>query len=107
MAARRRTIAFARGQHSNRINGLLVTQGVRDFKPARRDWRERLEALGAAVFDLDLRNHLNHQHQRRHSRSISRLRQGGRFRPQAAEATAPETVQLCQLRGIGLISQAC
>ncbi|WP_170136931.1 hypothetical protein [Mesorhizobium loti] len=25
-----------------------MTQGVRDLKPARRDWRETLEALGTA-----------------------------------------------------------
>jgi transposase len=27
-----------RGQHLNRIKGLLMTQGVRDFAPRRRDW---------------------------------------------------------------------
>ena len=34
-----------RGQHSSRINGLLMTLGVRDFEPARRDWQERLAGL--------------------------------------------------------------
>src|SRR5512134_434508 len=31
-----------RTQHINRIKGLLMTQGVRDFEPARRNWHERL-----------------------------------------------------------------
>jgi transposase len=34
-----------RVQHLGRIKGLLMTQGVRDFAPARRDWRERLDGL--------------------------------------------------------------
>jgi transposase len=31
-----------RVQHLGRIKGLLMTQGVRDFQPARRGWQERL-----------------------------------------------------------------
>ena len=34
-----------RVQHIGRIKGLLMTQGVRDFAPARRDRRERLDGL--------------------------------------------------------------
>jgi transposase len=34
-----------RTQHINRIKGLLMTQGIRDFKPARRNWHERLTIL--------------------------------------------------------------
>ena len=34
-----------RVQHLGRIKGLLMTQGVRDFRPGRHDWRERLDAL--------------------------------------------------------------
>lgn len=37
-----------RGQHTNRIKGLLMSQGIRDFAPTRRDWRERLEDLRTA-----------------------------------------------------------
>ncbi|MES0050033.1 hypothetical protein [Mesorhizobium sp. M0053] len=37
-----------RGQHSSRVKGLLITQGIRDFKTARRDWREQLETLRPA-----------------------------------------------------------
>src|SRR5215204_3786539 len=31
-----------RTQHTSRIKGLLMTQGIRDFAPTRRNWRERL-----------------------------------------------------------------
>jgi transposase len=34
-----------RTQHVNRIKGLLMTQGIRDFKAARRNWHERLTVL--------------------------------------------------------------
>jgi transposase len=48
--ARRRSrerarLVVERGQHTNRIKGLLMTQGIRDFEPTRRDWEARLEAL--------------------------------------------------------------
>ena len=35
-------------QHIGRIKGLLMTQGIRSYQPARRDWRERLQALRTA-----------------------------------------------------------
>jgi transposase len=34
-----------RTQHVNRIKSLLMTQGIRDFKPACRNWHERLTLL--------------------------------------------------------------
>ena len=48
--ARRRSrerarLIVERGQHTSRIKGLLMTQGIRDFEPTRRDWQERFEAL--------------------------------------------------------------
>ena len=48
--ARRRSrerarLVVERGQHTSRIKGLLMTQGIRDFEPARRDWQARFEAL--------------------------------------------------------------
>lgn len=36
-----------RVQHVARVKGLLMTQGIRDFEPARRDWADRLEQLRA------------------------------------------------------------
>jgi transposase len=46
--ARRRSrerarLVVERGQHTSRIKGLLMTQGVRDFEPTRGDWQARLE----------------------------------------------------------------
>ena len=44
--SRERTrLVVERGQHTNRIKGLLMTQGIRDFEPTRRDWQERLDEL--------------------------------------------------------------
>jgi transposase len=48
--ARRRSrerarLIVERGQHTSRIKGLLMTQGIRDFEPTRRDWQARFEAL--------------------------------------------------------------
>src|SRR6185503_6686255 len=48
--ARRRSrerarLIVERGQHTSRIKGLLMTQGIRDFEPTRRDWPVRFEAL--------------------------------------------------------------
>src|SRR5829696_4543047 len=48
--ARRRSrerarLVVERGQHTSRIKGLLMTQGIRDFEPARSDWQARFEAL--------------------------------------------------------------
>src|SRR3954447_16432013 len=47
--SRKRTrLVVERGQHTNRIKGLLMTQGIRDFEPTRRDWPERLDGLHTA-----------------------------------------------------------
>jgi transposase len=48
--ARRRSrerarLIVERGQHTSRIKGLLMTQGIRDFEPTRPDWQARFEAL--------------------------------------------------------------
>src|ERR687898_3443 len=48
--ARRRSrerarLVVERGQHSSRVKGLLMTQGIRDFEPTRRDWQARFGAL--------------------------------------------------------------
>ena len=34
-----------RGANSSRVKGLLMTQGVHDFEPTRRDWQKRLVAV--------------------------------------------------------------
>jgi transposase len=38
-----------RNQHTNRIKGLLATQGIYDFEPMKRDRLERLESLRGAT----------------------------------------------------------
>jgi transposase len=40
-----KTLIAERVQHVNRIKGLLFSQGVSDYRPLRRDRRQRLEAL--------------------------------------------------------------
>jgi transposase len=44
----RARLVVERGQHSSRIKGLLMTQGIRDFEPTRHDWQTRFEALRTA-----------------------------------------------------------
>jgi transposase len=41
----RERLVKERVQHIARIKGLLMTQGIRDFEPARRNWADRLEQL--------------------------------------------------------------
>ena len=41
----RKVLMEERIRHSNRIKGLLFSQGIRDYDPLRRDRRERLETL--------------------------------------------------------------
>jgi transposase len=41
----RERLVKERVQHIARIKGLLMTQGLRDFQPTRRDWGDRLERL--------------------------------------------------------------
>jgi transposase len=45
LSRERRTLIKERVEHSNRIKGLLASQGIRDYQPLRRDCRERLAAL--------------------------------------------------------------
>lgn len=42
---KRARLVVERGQHSSRIKGSLMTQGIRDFAPTRRGWQARFEAL--------------------------------------------------------------
>lgn len=41
----RERLVNERVQHLGRIKGLLMTQGIRDFEPTRRDWQNRLDQL--------------------------------------------------------------
>lgn len=41
----RERLVRERVQHTNRIHGLLATQGIRTFKPMRKDWERQLEGV--------------------------------------------------------------
>jgi transposase len=45
LSRERRTLIKERVEHSNRIKGLLASQGIRGYQPLRRDCRERLAEL--------------------------------------------------------------
>jgi transposase len=45
LSRERRTLIKERVEHSNRIKGLLASQGIRGYQPLRQDCRERLAAL--------------------------------------------------------------
>lgn len=106
--ARRRSreraqLVVERGQHTSRIKGLLMTQGIRDFEPTRRDWQERLEAL-RTVEDQPLAPCLGAEL----LRECRRLRQVMEMvaeveaeQKAVAEAEDGVAAQLARLRGIG------
>jgi transposase len=45
LSRERQTLISERIQHTNRIRGMLMAEGIADFDPLRRDRRERMEAL--------------------------------------------------------------
>ena len=100
----RARLVVERGQHSSRIKGLLMTQGIRDFEPTRRDWQDRFEALRTAdgrPLAPCLRAEL--------MRECRRLRQVmemiAEVEAEQKEVVAAENgnaAQLSRLRGIGL-----
>jgi transposase len=107
--SRERTrLVSERGQHLNRIRGLLMTQGVRDFAPARRDWRKRLDGLRTAD-GRELPLHLRHEIERECRRlwlaveMIAEVEAEQQQAAKAAETTATESraAQLSRLRGVG------
>src|SRR5215469_15043257 len=97
--SRERTrLVVERGQHSNRIKGVLMTLGVRDFEPTRRDWQERLGALRTAdgqELPACLKAEITRECRRLHQVIVM-----------IAEVDAEEgqAARLIRLRGIGLVS---
>jgi transposase len=93
-----------RTQHTSRIKGLLMTQGIRDFAPARRDWRERLDELrtadGRALLPC-LKSEIAREC-RRLWQVIDMIAEVEAEQRQAAAETATGATQLSRLRGIGL-----
>ncbi len=60
IARERKVLMQERIQHSNRIKGLLFSQGIRGFEPLRRDRRERLDGLRTGD-GRELPEHLSRQ----------------------------------------------
>jgi len=63
IARERKILMQERIQHSNRIKGLLFSQGITGYDPLKRDRRERLEALRTGD-GRDLPHHLKRQVER-------------------------------------------
>jgi transposase len=107
--ARRRSrerarLVVERGAHSSRIKGLLMTQGVRDFEPARRDWQAQLETL-RTVDGLPLAPCLRAEvlrECRRLHQVIEMIAEVEAEQKAVVIAENGKAAQLAQLRGIGL-----
>ena len=108
--ARRRSrerarLVVERGQHTSRIKGLLMTQGIRDFEPTRRDWQARLEALRtpdgqplASCLQAEL---LREGRRLRQVMDMIAEVEAEQKQAVAAEENSP-AARLARLRGIGL-----
>lgn len=99
----RARLAVERGQHTSRIKGLLMTQGIRDFEPIRGDWQERFEALrtaGDKPLSPCLRAELLREC-RRLRQVIEMVAEVEAEQKAVAEAENGVAAQLAQLRGVG------
>ena len=107
--ARRRSrerarLIVERGQHTSRIKGLLMTQGIRDFEPTRRDWQARFEALRTPD-DLPLAPCLQAELLRECRRLwlvMEMIAEVEAEQKAVAEEEDGPAARLAQLRGIGL-----
>jgi len=99
-------LVVERGQHSSRIKGLLMTLGVREFEPARRDWQLRLGGLRAAdgqALPPYLKAEITRECRRLHQ-VIEMIAEVEAEQEAALEAEGGRAAQLVRLRGIGLVS---
>jgi len=105
--SRERTrLVVERGQHSNRIKGVLMTLGVRDFEPTRRDWQERLGALRTAdgqELPACLKAEITRECRRLHQ-VIVMIAEVEAEQAAALDAEEGQAARLIRLRGIGLAS---
>jgi transposase len=103
--SRERTrLVVERGQHTNRVKGLLMTQGIRDFEPTRRDWQEHLDGLRTAD-GQPLAPCLRAEVRRECQRLWQVIEMIAEVEAELREATRAEdgtTARLTRLRGIGL-----
>ena len=114
LSRERQTLVSERVQHTNRIRGMLMAEGIADYDPLRRDRRERLDTLCTAD-GRRVPPHLRARILREIERVEVLLRQiaeveterDALLRPQrmvgAAAAAPPETgaALLMRLKGIG------
>jgi transposase len=112
LSRERQTLVSERVQHTNRIRGMLMAEGIADYEPLRRDRRERLDAL-RTVDGRSVPPHLKSRILREIERVEVLLRQlaeveaerDALLRPEkkAGSAAAPETAAalLMRLKGIG------
>ena len=106
--ARRRSrerarLVVERGQHTSRIKGLLMTQGIRGFEPTRSDWQVRLGALRTPhgqPLAPRLRAELLREC-RRLRRVMEMVGEVEAEQRAAAEAEDGAAARLARLRGIG------
>ena len=100
----RERLVKERVQHLGRIKGLLTTQGIRDFQPARRGWQERLEALrtgNGQPLPVCLKAEIAREC-RRLALVDEMLEELEREREAASDGKAPQQAALLgKLRGIG------
>jgi len=105
--SRERTrLVVERGQHSNRIKGILMTLGVRDFEPTRRDWQERLGGLRTAdgrELPACLKAEITRECRRLHQ-VIVMIAEVEAEQAAALDAEESQAARLIRLRGIGLVS---
>ena len=105
--SRERTrLVVERGQHSNRIKGILMTLGVRDFEPTRRDWQERLGDLRTAdgqELPPCLKAEITRECRRLHQ-VIVMIAEVEAEQAAALDAEEGQAARLIRLRGIGLTS---
>jgi len=100
----RARLVVERGQHSSRIKGLLMTQGIRDFEPTRHDWQPRFEAL-RTVDGQPLAPCLQAELLRECRRLRQVMEMIAEVEAEQKEAVAAENgnaTRLSRLRGIGL-----
>jgi transposase len=106
----REELVKERTRHTNRIGGLLMTQGVRTFEPRRKDWPSQLEALlrpDGRPLPPVLKKEIARECERLElaMRQIAEIETEQRIALKApAPAASPEgrVQSLCKLRGMGL-----
>lgn len=92
----RKVLLQERIQHSNRIKGLLFSQGVTGYDPTRRDRRDKLEALQTGD-GRELPTHLKHQVQRELDRLELLLTQIKRVEAERDTMLAEERQSSCEV----------